>query len=140
MRTKLVDGNLKIMIDAETQAQLKANIADADVNTDSDGYMYDVFEHLICNSEFQWIEPVLAGALTDAPMLGVFGDAVGFADASATNDYSRGRCVGHWNSESGELLYWYEPVISAYAYMSYQVKSPVQDLTNNGYVIFQGVN
>ena len=34
--------------------------------------MYEFFEHLVCNSELEWITPERTGDLTDAPMLGLY--------------------------------------------------------------------
>ena len=36
-----------------------------------DDTMYEFFEHLVCNSELEWITPEWTGDLTDAPMLGI---------------------------------------------------------------------
>lgn len=35
----------------------------------------EVLEHLVCNSELDWVRPEECGDLTDAPMLGIRDDA-----------------------------------------------------------------
>jgi hypothetical protein len=38
---------------------------------ESDASMYDFFDAILCNTEWDWIRPEEIGALTDAPILGL---------------------------------------------------------------------
>jgi hypothetical protein len=66
-------GRLVISIDKEEQRLLKEAAADEspEFNFDSDYNMHEVFEHLVCNSELDWINPEDTGDMTSAPMLGI---------------------------------------------------------------------
>lgn len=79
-----------------------------DANFLSDAYMTDFFEVMTANSELEWIAPEAIGALTDAPILGVV----------------------RYDGNGGEVykVWWYP---------NYMVRSPVQDLLEDGVCIFQ---
>lgn len=57
--------NLIISIDDEEQQELM-NVDEIHSNRS----LYDFFERLICNSEFEWIDAEEIGALTEAPIIG----------------------------------------------------------------------
>ncbi len=53
---------------------------------ETDDAMYELFEDILANSEYEWITPQEIGALTDAPILGIreengdISEAYGFMD------------------------------------------------------------
>jgi hypothetical protein len=62
------NGDLVISVDKSEQAELRSRFKyEPDFN--SDDTMYDILEHLICNSELEFCTPEDIGALTDAPIL-----------------------------------------------------------------------
>ena len=75
-----------------------------------DDTMYEFFEHLVCNSELEWITPERTGDLTDAPMLGIceWGDG---------NEHE---------------------VIERWAWMSYAVRSLLEELRDKGVAVLVG--
>ena len=58
---------LTLSVDESERAELR-ELGD-EIHTDK--AMYEFFEHLVCNSELDWIAPEWTGDLTDAPMLGI---------------------------------------------------------------------
>lgn len=51
--------------------QLLDEIEDAGRFANSDVFLHDTLEHLVRNSDLQWVDPSETGDLTDAPMLGL---------------------------------------------------------------------
>jgi hypothetical protein len=74
-----------------------------------DQEMFEFLEPLICNSELEWINPADTGDLTDAPMLG----------------------IRFFDNESRQ-----ETILERWAFMSYQVRSVLEDLRDKGEAIF----
>ena len=72
--------------------------------------MYEFFEHLVCNSELEWITPERTGDLTDAPMLGI---------------------CEWWDGNEHE-------VIERWAWMSYAVRSLLEELRDKGVAVLVG--
>lgn len=131
MRYQLDEDGTKLIItmSAEEKAELVASLAEAEF-PDSDGFMHDVFESLVANSELMWINPSDTGDMTEAPMLGILGDETRLAKGASETGYVL--CGG---DEHGGI---YHPIISRWAFMDYQVRSPVRDLADNGLVVFIG--
>ncbi len=121
---------LTVSIDEEEVAELKEKIEEHEF-PDSDDFMYDVFEPLVCNSELTWISPEYTGDITDAPMLGILGEPQPGKEGD-------GRHCGVWDDANGVTQAWYEPVLKRWAFMDYQVRSPIQDLVKHGKVVFVG--
>lgn len=119
----LPNGNLRISIDADEQKILSQTKAELGEEFGCNDVMYDTFEHLIANSELDWVNPEDIGALTNAPILGTFGE---------TNTKACGRHVGHWDDKD-----WYDPIVDAWGFMSYALMSPQDVLLKQGYVDFQ---
>ena len=106
----LPNKNLRITLLPEGQTELLPDQDDEDFEFDqSDDTLYDLLHYQICNG-WEWILPEDVGALTSAPLL----------SDNAVRD------------ENGKLL----TLECVYAYMDYQVKSPVKELLDNGYVDF----
>lgn len=94
--------NLTVACTQEEQNELDSSLS----GFESNGSLYKIFERLLANSEYDWIEPEEIGALTDAPILGI---------------------------REGEES---ESIASAWAFMDYQVTSPQEQLRKNGECIF----
>lgn len=110
IKVKITGSNLILTIDIEDRAELYVSRIDNPNYFASNEAMYDIFEWLICNSEYDWISPQEIGALTDAPILGI---------KIYKDDYS---------DEVKDILAWgYEP---------YMIRSPQDDLADYGKVIF----
>lgn len=99
----------------------------------TDENMHEVFERLTGNSELEWVRPEYTGCLTDAPMLGIYGE-----DVPITPELERAskegylEVSGHWDDTS-----WYRPVVKAWAFMDYQITSPQDKLAECGIVTFK---
>jgi hypothetical protein len=120
------DDTLTITVDAEEQAELQQQ-QQSEPDFGSDQSLWDHFESLICNSELQWINPADTGDLTDAPLLGILGDE----STENTGPYGAVH-VGHWDERNH-----YQPILKRWGYMSYQLRSPLDDLAQSGKVVFQ---
>ena len=72
----------------------------------------EVIESFLCNSEWDWIDPSETGDLTDAPMIGI-------------RSYD----------EKGDIM---GEVIERYAFMSYALRSFLDDLADDGVAFFHG--
>lgn len=94
-----------------------------DDDFDGDGVMFDLLEGFIANSEWDWVQPEEIGALTNAPILGTFGQS---------EPSVGGRLAGRWRDEAGVMQTWYDPVLEAYAFMDYQVRSLQSVLLEKG--------
>ncbi len=125
--TILDNGNLEISVDTDEQAELRL-AKEENEDFDSDAFMYDFLEPLICNSEYMWMLPEHCGALTDAPMLGVYGEDTPLTDDVST-DYVR------VTGSDGKNTF-YSPVEQAWAFMDYQIISVQQRLLDEGKAIF----
>lgn len=90
---------------------------------------YEALESLICNSELEWIRPEEIGALTDAPILGIRGDARKVPKRCKYPEHL------HITSGDGKHTY-YQPVTAAWGFMDYQVRSFLTDLRDKGKAVF----
>lgn len=88
----------------------------------------DALDSLIANSELEWVQPEYIGALTDAPILGIYEDDKPLPKGQ---DELYARITGHWDGVT-----WYSPVFAAWGYMDYQVRSFLADLVDNGKAVF----
>jgi hypothetical protein len=108
----LEDDRLRIYLEEGDLEVLEQFAKDQCESFDSDNSMYEVFEHLLCNSELQWSSPELIGALTSAPIL----------------------CICEQGEEELDDE---DRVLQAWAFMDYQVRSPQQDLLDYGECFWQ---
>lgn len=92
----------------------------------SDDTLLDTLESLTANSELEWINPADTGDLTSAPMLGILGEP----GRHESGPYG---CVLVGWDEHGA---WHSPIVMRWAFMDYQVRSPLDDLADNGRVAF----
>lgn len=92
----------------------------------SDEAMHDWFESLIANSELEWINPADTGDLTDAPMLGVYGEERPFVHGDETIPH---RVTGP------NLI---QEVMERWAFLDYALRSPLEDLRDKGFAEFTG--
>ncbi len=128
----LKSGNLLIFIDKEEQQELISWKNEEGSDFYSDAFMRDFFEEFLANSEFQWCAPEWIGALTNAPILAIFGK-----DRPIRDDENEEYCnlVGY----DGTTTY-VQDAEEVYAFMDYQVISPQEILLKYGEVIFQKGN
>ena len=124
----LANGDLKIMVDAE-ERNLLATLKEEDPEAfDRDATMLDFFEGFIGNNEFQWTRPEYCGALTDAPMLGIYGHERALKE---DEDGSFLHVVGHWDDTT-----WVEDVTEAWGFMDYMIISVQERLLDDGEAVF----
>lgn len=135
MDFRFEEGQLIISVDAEEQRTLKERIKDEEF-PDSDEFMTEVFEPLIANSEWQWVDPATTGDLTSAPMLGVWGPEVPVT--AEQTDPGGGYVLATSDRTSGEVKLTGHKIIERYAFMDYALRSPVSDLAEKGEVTFVG--
>lgn len=85
----------------------------------------EFFEPVIANSELDWIDPAETGDLTAAPMIGIRGPEVAV---------EKGQEPFRITSMNNGQAY-YEPVLERWAYMSYAVRDPMEEI-KSGYAVF----
>ncbi len=121
---------LTIKADESARAELREMKADDVGPFGTNQSMWDVFEQLTCNSELKWIAPETCGDLTEAPILGILG-----MEEELTAE-QRKRDLGDWHERLGNGVQWERPVVERWGYMSYQVRSVLDDLLDKGEAIF----
>lgn len=123
---------LTICADAETRAELREMTAELGDEFDSDFTMHDAFDRLIGNSELQWIDPATCCDLTDAPILGIWGEdrwVASHRDGDGTI-----LCGG--DSRRAPLGVNVCDVTERWAWMPYQVQSVLEVLRDTGEAVF----
>ncbi len=128
--------SLTITIDEEERGQLRElkqdSIESGHDKFGSDKAMHEFFEGYLANCELQWVQPEWCGDLTSAPMLGIMGDDVVESEVKTfPAPYHGWREIGFNGREKI-----FQPVLQRWAYMQYQVRSPLTDLLENGKVEF----
>lgn len=123
---------LTIEADVEERTLLSAEKSEDDEygcgTFGSDEMLYQLFEELVCNSELEWVRPEECGALTSAPLLGIFGEE----RVADTPDEAGGRLVGCWDDEQGIRRVWKEFVTEVWGFADYPFRSPLDDLLATG--------
>lgn len=101
----------------------------------SDEALIEFLEPLICNSELKWVSPADTGGLTDAPMLGIYGEEMTIEEIEAAAKSEPGiygsLLCGHWNGKDR-----HQPILERWAFMDYQVRSVLEDLRDKGECVF----
>lgn len=95
----------------------------------SDNTMFDFFEHLIANSELDWVQPEETGDLTSAPLLGIIsGQEVREEDWENYPEpvYGWRYCGG---DEKGAI---YNPIVNRWGWEPYQVEALLDHLLKHG--------
>jgi hypothetical protein len=125
----LDNGHLKITTDLEGRAFLQELQNEDPERFGNDDQLHDFLESLITDDVFEWCDPAWAGALTSAPMLAFFGVVEEVPQGADTRFMN---IVGRWNN-----ILWYAPVKKCWAFMDYAVRSPLDDLLEDGYCVWQ---
>ena len=124
---------LIITVNAEDQAYLQEQARD-NPDFNSDNFMTDLLEPLVCNSELQWIPNGVTGDLTSAPMLGICGQTEPAPKGYDYHDVGTGLIfVGHWDGKDRV-----EPVLFRWAFMKYAITSVQAELARKGEAVFEG--
>lgn len=126
---------LTIKADDETRAELRAMRAEMQDEQGvgewgTDRNLCDVFEPLICNSELQWIAPEVCGDLTDAPILGIWGPER--PGKGRDGDMGSGSIL----VTSGRDGFTVCDIDERWGFMSYALRSPLDDLIERGEAVF----
>jgi len=116
----LTDGRLRIYCDPEEQRTIEP--------TASDAFLYEgeCLEKLLENSELEWMPEGVTGDLTSAPMLGITAERL----LAEPLPPSFGEVLTNSTHSSS--------VIARWAFMSYQVRSYVDDLAQTGECFWEG--
>lgn len=127
----LPDGRLRITADDNDRQRL------AEMKEEYEGKPFatceaEALEPLVCNSELDWIPEGTTSDLTSAPMLGIFGEEVNEHEAAKVPSF------GVIKGGSNGFVIYVQPVTHRWAYMSYQVRSFVDDLIDKGECIWEG--
>ncbi len=122
-------GNMILHVDSEERSLLQT-LKDEDPDAfGSDAFMHDWFEGFIGNSEYQWVRPEECGALTSAPMLGIYSEPRELREGENPEVLCLAGC---WDGKT-----WVEDVEQAWAFMDYQVISVQEQLLETGQAVFQ---
>jgi hypothetical protein len=125
--------NLIVMpFDNNERNELKI-MRDDDPDFASDSVMHDAFETMIANSELQWINPEDTGDLTDAPMLGILGEETIESEPLLPDFPENYGLVSTGNNGTMGMV---QPILKRWAFMNYQIKSPLDDLVDIGQAVF----
>lgn len=141
-----IDNNKNLVITADDEDRkilqaFKDDLEGQDLNFVSNDALYDALEHLTCNSELSWSDALSIAALTDAPVLAIFGeneeDIFASGEFTPPSFKNNQRCVGYRITGSNGETIEGEKILQAWAYMDYQVRSPQEDLLEYGEAVFQ---
>lgn len=104
----------------------RANLRDLGESIHQDATLHDMLEHITCNSDLEWVYPDETGDLTDAPMLGILGEE-GVKDITVflPNHGLRETARDGRNTYA-------RPILERWGFMSYAVRSLLQDLRDTG--------
>jgi len=132
----LKNGNLRIFCAPDEQLELKMRREQEEVW----GALNDeceVLEHLIANSELDWVPEGVTGDLTCAPMLGITdcGPQEGYEFHELPVHRFGHMQVGAWGNPPVPR---YSAIIARWAYMHYQVSFFADDLADHGECIWEG--
>jgi len=139
----LPSGDLRITPDHDTLNAIRALAKDLGQDFGTNSTMFDVFESLTANSDYQWVLPIQCGALTDAPILGITSEPRPLPiwkqeDAEPAETGGVGNIVaGSWADSEGQMRLWVEDVVQAWGFMNYAITSPQQEIVDKGYCEFQ---
>jgi hypothetical protein len=129
-------GRLVITVTKREQRRLQA-LQRRDQAFDSDDFMHELLEPLVTNDDMAWLSEGCTGDLTSAPILGVLGNELPGPD-DAGDAFGTGLVhVGCW-PHGGRLRQSYQPVLSRWAFMDYQITSPQRQLAETGECTWQG--
>jgi hypothetical protein len=127
-------GTLRMTVTPEEQSALQLRQKHSPAEFGSDDFMRDLLENIIANDCFEWVDPTLAADLTDAPILGIFGDEE--TGKKMTNEELLGS--GLQLCGTGSKFDSYLPLLYRWAFMSYQVTTPQAQLAEQGYAVWEG--
>ena len=104
-----IDDRLRLTLTTEGHEELQCRLDEGE-SIETDSVLYDLLEWHLANG-WDWVQPVEVGALTSAPLI----------TESWTCD------------EDGFLL----SISELFWFADYQIRSPVRELFDSGYVDFQ---
>jgi len=142
-----IPGRLILTIDEIGQQQLQAwrRRDELDEENDFDDFSETwgtadaevaLLECLVCNSELTWIHPEDTGDLTDAPLLGVWGQEISEEELGTVACYGHTWC-GCWEGgPSWKHQRFYNPIIERWGFAPYGLRSFMDDLADTGKAIF----
>ncbi len=137
MRLSFQADRLVMTVDAAEQAELKALFDEDEDRFHKDDVMEDLFEPLVCNSEFEWGVEGITSDLTSGPMLVISGReerAKKRCSGSLEDFYGTGRFpVGAWDG-----FIWCKPILFRWVFMDYAVTSPQVELAKHGRAVWLG--
>lgn len=118
---------LTITADDETKRIIRENRDDHDDDyAGTDKEMFDLFDDVLPNCSFEWVNPSETGDLTEAPMLGLFGEDEEVEPVD--NEVPAGfRLSGHDGKTCRA-----QPILWRWAWMSYAVESLIDHLLEHG--------
>jgi len=130
MRYEPTDERLTLITEDGDNEELREMLDEDPDALRTDQTMCEFLEDLLANSDLQWINPEDTGDLTDAPILGIVGGEMPEDEARKAGPYGAVYC-GQWDNAD-----WYQPILNRWGFMDYAVKSPLDDLLNNGRTVF----
>lgn len=133
MRHEIKGDKLVLTLDPEERAAFAE--AAEEPGFDCDAAMHDLLEPLVCNSELEWVQPEWCGALTDAPILGITAEPQALFNAQSAEHH---KLAGCWPDDSGTSRLWVQPVVAAWGWMDYAVRSLQRELLENGRAVLVG--
>lgn len=122
---------IAISVDEKERLVLQEILDQNPLDFVTDENMSSFLEPLFANSELEWIDPSWSGDLTSAPMIGILGKE----ESHELSDWLGLGLLfeGQWDDKK-----WFRPILFRWAYMNYEIRSPLHDLLEKGSVKFVG--
>jgi hypothetical protein len=101
----------------------------------TDKIMVEMFEDLIDATELDWIDPSVTGDLTSAPMLAIWG---GERPLLPGETEGKGNLTAFYVWGNPPEKPYIRAVLGRWAFLDYQLRSPLEDLRDAGQCVFKG--
>lgn len=122
---------LRLFFMPEEQAHLKECADEGSPVTEG-----ELLESWLCNSEFEWVSPEICCDLTDAPMVGIFGEEV--SNILVKDMIACGRALGSVEGTVYDISRTFRPLLARWAFMNYQITSMVDVVIEKGVITLDG--
>lgn len=138
MKYSYTDEKLTLEADESDRANLRELKRDCDAGGFPFGttqHESEIIEGWLGNSDLQWCSPVDTGDLTDAPLLGIWGDDTtdpeNYVDSVFSAPY-----FGFIHSSTANGVKHYTPIVRRWGYEPYAARSFLTDLMETGKAVF----
>lgn len=125
---ELPNGDLEISVEPCEQVELQQQREELGGAFGTDTFMVNLLDDLTSNTGYEWVFPEMVGALTGAPMLGIYGEER-VMTATDIDDYGTLAGRGSGSRIGVDLI---DPIDKVWAFMSYMLTTIQDDLADHG--------